>query len=610
MNSASDAVPPRLSTPAFRSLQLLRQALLLFWSAIDPYSTRRLLLALALVAIGALLAALTPLALKMVVDSFSAPTSSSFTPLGLILLYVAGQYVWRCSTELRSMLHGHAEQRLRRRIGLRLFDHLIRMPMRFIVSQQAGAMGETAEQGLRGAQMVLQHAIYTILPVAIELLIIALVLMQAGHPVYLAILGASAVAYSLAFYRGAAAVSESAERVSIRHIAAHGQLTDALVNAEAVKCFDAETTISSRYDAALGQTERAWHGFFTSYALNGIIVATIFALSLGTSLIFAMRDVAVGAMTLGDFVLIHAYVVRLVQPLEQLGFAVRDIAQGLSFLSSMLALLREKTEADERRRSSQSPTRGELIFENVTFSYGGERTVLKNVSLVVPAGKTVAIVGISGSGKSSLIRLLFRLYEPESGRIFIDGAPIRDMPLSTVRRAIAIVNQDPVLFHDTIARNIGFGRFGASRPEIEDAARLANLHSAILSMPDEYETVVGERGVKLSGGERQRVAIARAALKKPLVAVFDEATSSLDSRTEVEILRNLATLSDRCTTLVIAHRLSTIIHADEILVLHAGSIVERGKHEHLVAQHGHYAALWHAQQSGVRRDLAAPSNVG
>ena len=614
MSSSIAAATSDASPSTALSLASLREALRLFWSAADTYARRRLLLALALVATGALLAALTPLALKLVVDRLSTPAADPnyAAPLTLILLYVVGQWLWRCSSELRMMLHGHADQRLRRRIGLRLFDHLIRMPMRYLLTHKAGAMGESAEQGLRGAQMLLQHVVYTILPVIIELAAVAIVLIQAGHSLYIAILGSSAVAYMLAFHRWAKAIGKSAGEVSARHIDAHGQLTDALINAEVVKYFDAEASMSQRYDNALGSSESAWRRFLTSYAVNGVIVATIFAVSLATALVFAMREVASGAMTVGGFVLVNAYVVRLIQPLEQLGFAVRDIAQGLAFLSSMLALFREKTEADEKspsRHPQPSKGEGELIFANVSFGYRNERAVLRSVSFIVPAGKTVAIVGVSGSGKSSLIRLLFRLYEPDSGRILLDGVPISDLPLSAVRRSIAVVNQDPVLFHDTIARNIGFGKMGASQLEIEEAARLANLHDAIMSMPEEYATVVGERGLKLSGGERQRVAIARAALKKPLIAVFDEATSSLDSCTEAEILRNLAALSDQCTTLVIAHRLSTIVHADEILVLNAGVIVERGPHDQLLVHDGHYAALWRAQQSGMRREGETRASV-
>lgn len=587
------------------TLATLREALELIWSVADAYAKRRLLLALALVAAGALLAALTPLALKMVIDEFShagTPSGGNLTSLTLVLLYIAGQYLWRCSTELRMMLHGHADQRLRRRIGSRLFEHLIRMPLRFHLERKAGAMGETAEQGLRGYQMLLQHVVYTILPVTVELGVVAIVLVRAGHPFYLIILGISGIAYVAAFHRWANVIHEPSAGLSKTHIDAHALLTDSLINAETVKYFDAEAAISQRYDSALGQTESAWRQFFSSYATNGIIIATIFAASLGVSLLFALRDVERGAMTIGDFVLVNAYVVRLVQPLEMLGFAVRDVAQGLAFLRSMLTLFREKSEVDggsATRRNAAEPSRGELIFRDVSFGYREERIVLKSVTFTVCAGKTAAIVGVSGSGKSSLIRLLFRLYEPDSGSILLDGVPIGEMRLSEVRRAIAVVPQDTVLFHDTLAANVGFGRFGASRYEIEEAARIANLHDFIMSLPEQYETVVGERGLKLSGGERQRVAIARAALKRPRIVVFDEATSSLDSRTEKEILRNLAALSSQCTTLVIAHRLSTVVRADEILVLDGGAIVERGTHQQLLAMNGHYAALWQSQQSGA-----------
>lgn len=394
---------PRSSRTA---LQTLREALQLFWTVADRYAKRRLLLALALVAAGALLAALTPIALKLVIDSLSQKDPSGpayLAPLTLLILYALGQYLWRCSTELRMMVHGHAKQRVRRHIGRRLFEHLVRLPLRFHLEHKTGAMGETAEQG-------------------------------------------------------------------------------------------------------------------------------------------------------GD---------------------------------------------SSRSPSNARATRGELVFDEVSFCYRQERVVLKGVSFAVPAGRTVAVVGVSGSGKSSLIRLLFRLHEPDHGRILLDGVPVVDMSLSAVRQAIAVVPQDTVLFHDTIANNIGFGRNGSTQLEIEEAARLANLHEFIAGLPEGYETLIGERGLKLSGGERQRVAIARGTLKRPRIFVFDEATSPLDSRTEREILRNLLDLSSRSTTLVIAHRLSTVVHADEILVLDHGVIVERGTHDELRARNGCYAALWNAQQAGT-----------
>ena len=598
---APDANPS--SRPSRAALQTLREAVQLFWTVADGYAKRRLLLALALVALGALFAALTPIALKLVVDSLAAPQSGGalvLAPLALVLAYSLGQYLTRCSTELRMMLHGHAEQRVRRHIGRRLFEHLVRLPLRFHLERKTGAIGETAEQGIRGYQLLLQHCVYTILPVSIELLVVGVVLVHFGHAIYLVILAVSAVAYVVAFYHGAGAVKESAEGVSTSHIEAHAVLTDSLINHETVKYFDAEPVVCHRYDVALGRTESAWRRFFSRRAVNGLMVATIFAVSLGVSLAYAAQDVARGAMTVGDFVLVNAYIVRLVQPLEMLGYAVRDIAQGLAFLGSMLKLFREKREGESSRSPSDArATRGELVFEDVSFSYRQERAILRNVSFTVAAGRTVAVVGVSGSGKSSLIRLLFRLYEPDSGGIVLDGVPVTDMTLSAVRQAIAVVPQDTVLFHDTIANNIGFGRYGSTHPEIEEAARLANLHDFVVGLPEGYETLVGERGLKLSGGERQRVAIARAALKRPRIFVFDEATSSLDSRTEREILRNLVDLSSHSTTLVIAHRLSTIVHADEILVLDRGVIVERGTHDELRARNGHYATLWNAQQTGA-----------
>lgn len=600
--AVTDASQTSIHQP--RRVQTLREALQLFWSVADQFAKGRLLLALATVAIGALLAALSPIALKLVVDSLtdrSTPTYVLLTPLALVVLYVAGQYLFRCSSELRIMLHGHAEQRVRRRISRRLFEHLIRMPLRFHLERKAGALGETVEQGLRGYELLLQHLVYTVVPVTIEFLAVAIVLVHFHQSKYLIILALASIAYVAAFHRWATKIYQPSEDVSQAHIDSHGVLTDSLVNQEAIKYFDAEPVVCQRYDTALGHRESAWRRFFDQYAVNGLIVATIFGLSLGISLTYGVQDVMRGTMTVGDFVLVNAYVVRLVQPLELLGFAVRDIAQGLAFLNAMLSLLREKTEASGTAapdKKTRGP-RGELTFEHVSFSYQQERIILKDVSFKVPAGKIVAIVGFSGSGKSSLIRLLFRLYEPDTGRILLDGVPIADMPLSAVRQAIAIIPQDTVLFHQSIGSNIGVGRYGATQPEIEDAARIANLHDSIVSMPEAYETVVGERGMKLSGGERQRVAIARAVLKRPTIFVCDEATSSLDSRSEQAIMHNLVDLSSRCTMLVIAHRLSTVVHADEILVLNRGVIIERGTHDELRALGGYYAGLWDAQQSGA-----------
>jgi ATP-binding cassette subfamily B protein len=588
----------------------LRAAFRLLWRAADVYARRRLILVLVLVVLGALFTAATPLALKVVIDALgSAASISNLHPMVLVILFVGSQYLTRCSTELRALVHAYAEQRIHRRIGRQLFEHLIRLPLQFHLERKVGAVAETTAQGLKGYQLLLTHVVQTILPVVIELGFVAAVLLHFNRPVYLVVIAISSVAYALVFQHGARAGRDSAHVASGTHIVAHGVLTDSLLNQETVKCFGAESFVCRRYDTALGAVESAWRSFFTRRVTNGLMTATIFAVSLGFSLVHAADEVARGTMTVGDFVLVNAYIARLVQPLEMLGYAVRDVAQSLAFLDSMLALFRETKEEPCSVARQGNLTRGELIFQNVSFAYRPERPVLKGVSFVVPAGKTVAIVGVSGSGKSSLIRLLFRLYSANSGTILIDGLPTSEIPLSEVRRAIAVVPQDTVLFHDTIGQNIGFGRLGATQDEIEAAARLANLHDLIAGLPDGYETVVGERGLKLSGGERQRVAIARAALKKPLLYVFDEATSSLDTRSEREILRNLMDLSSHSTTLIIAHRLSTVVHADEIIVLDQGVIAERGTHRQLLARGGHYAALWEAQHSVITREAEANAAV-
>jgi ATP-binding cassette subfamily B protein len=301
-------------------------------------------------------------------------------------------------------------------------------------------------------------------------------------------------------------------------------------------------------------------------------------------------------MTIGTFILVNTYMFRLVQPLETIGYAMQQISQGFAFLHQLLGIFREPAEDSQETTSKLLDDSGEVHFKDVCARYEG-RVVLERVSFSVPAGRTLAIVGTSGAGKSTIVRLLVRLIEPESGKIFVDGLQSTHYPLSALRHAIAVVPQDTVLFNESIGYNIGFGRQDASQAEIERAAKLAHLHDFVISLPEGYDTKVGERGVKLSGGEKQRVSIARAAIKRPHIYIFDEATSSLDSRTEREILQNIRELSRNCTAIIIAHRLSTVVHADEIIVLEKGEIVERGTHSALLKQNGRYFGLWEAQQS-------------
>lgn len=591
------------------SLRSLREALRLLWSESDSYIRRRLGLALSLVIGYSALTALAPIAFAYLVDLFAGIRVDLFAdsrksdgavniglPVMLVGAYVLSQFLVRALSAVRDLLHGRGEQRLYRYLSRRLFAHIVGLPLRFHLERKTGAMGETLTQGLHGYQMLLQHSVYTILPALVEFGTIILVLIVFGHPLYLIIYAVAALSYAYAFARGAAAVTEPARAASSSHVEAHAVMTDSLLNYETVKYFNAEIAVYDKYDIALERTESAWARFYRLRTLNSLVVGLIFACSLAAALGYAAYEVMRGTMTLGDFVLINSYMLRITVPLEMVGYAVRDVSQGLAFLSRMLDIFREKPEWDPADKRGEGPeTRGELVFDHVNFSYRSDRVILRDVSFSVPAGRTVAIVGISGSGKSSLIRLLFRLCDPDSGQVVLDGVPISEMPLSALRQSIAVVPQDLVLFNDTIANNIAFGRWGATREGVERAARLAHLHTFIASLPDGYDTMVGERGLKLSGGERQRVAIARAAVKQPRIYVFDEATSSLDTRTEREILRNLTEVSKGCTTLVIAHRLSTIVHADEIVVLEQGTIIERGSHASLIAADGAYAALWRVQ---------------
>ena len=561
-------------------------------------------LALLIVLVSSALAALSPVLLKLIVDRLTNLNTSTDT-LGrvyllagiLVAAYAGSHWLVRSLGELRGFVVGRADQRLHRRLSLRLFKHVMALPLRFHLDRKTGALSQTLTNGLLGYRMVVQHLVLTVMPVILEIATMSTVLLMLGQPVFLGIIGVTLLCYAIAFSVGAIRLTVPSRAVSGAHVDANALLTDSILNYETIKSFCAEPRMHRRMDDAFAQTETNWALFFSRKALNGVLVGTIFALSLGTSVYIAVREVQQGRMSLGDFVLVHAYMLQIFRPMEMLGFAFRDIAQGVAFIEKMIEVFRQESEeAIGKNGKVLLSGSGELIFDEVSFSYTEERPILENVSFRVPAGKTVALVGASGSGKSSLIRLLMRFWEPDSGRIVFDGLPISDISRSSLREAVAVVPQDTVLFNDTIAYNIAMGLADSSDKDIRAAAKLAHIHDFIKAQPDGYETRVGERGLKLSGGEKQRVAIARAALKKPRIFVFDEATSSLDSKTEQKILRNIEEVSKGTTTLVIAHRLSTIVEADEILVLERGKIVERGTHRELLRHHGAYQAMWSAQQ--------------
>lgn len=592
-------------TSAAKEFSTLRPTIALIWSMADFTAKRALLYAVLAVCVTALITALMPFLLQSIIDrlTISGILPTLFVVIALIAAYVLGQFSSRVFTELRTLATGIGEQRTRKLIGYRTFSHLLDLPLRFHLNHKSGSVGEATEQGLAGIQTLIGQCLYIVLPLIIEFLAISVVLLSLGHTSYFTILAVAGIAYAITFIRCARDVRRFAERAVEAHLDARAVLTDSLLNYETIKYFGAEPTQSARYRNSLSNRESGWIALFRCRLKYSIITGAIFAGSLGVTMAYAAHETLAGTLTVGGFVLVISYALRLIQPLENLGNAIREVAQSLASISRLLDLLCEASEppsvslrSSDTRRVPTGPAA--LTFEAVRFGYSPRRRILEDVTFHVPAGSTLAIVGTSGSGKSSIVRLLYRLFEPDAGRILIDDQPTTALPREMVRSAIAVVPQDTVLFNDTIARNISLGRPDCTSEDIEQAARLAHLDGLIALLPQGYDTIVGERGLKLSGGERQRIAIARAALKRPRIIVFDEATSSLDTNTEREILSNLTELSKTATTVMIAHRLSTVIHADQIVVLDRGTIVECGTHRELLQHGGHYARLWYAQKSG------------
>ena len=587
---------------------VLRELLPYVWPADRPDLRWRVVFALlALVAAKAITLAV-PIAYKQVVDWLTGHASGAGVanvsaiglaalPAMLIIAYGVGRVLMVLFAQFRDIWFTVVAQHAVRELAIKTFRHLHALSLRFHLERRTGGLSRVIERGVNGVDTIVRMAVLNSIPTAVELLMISGLVAYYFGWIYVLVVLATVLLYVWFTFVA------SERRIAIRRdmndsdTEAHSKAVDSLLNYETVKYFGNEELEAKRFDASIARYVKAAIRTYTSLGVLNTGQAIIFTIGTVICMLLAARDVTRGTLTVGDFVMINAILMQLYVPLNFMGMVYREIKQGLIDIETMFALLHEPAEIVDRPGAKTLRVRkGEIKFENVSFAYDPERPILKNVSFEVPAGKMVAIVGPSGAGKSTISRILFRFYEISRGKVLIDGQNIRDVTQASLRAAIGMVPQDTVLFNDTIEYNIRYGKPDASSAEVREAARLAQIHEFIVTLPQGYDSLVGERGLKLSGGEKQRVAIARTILKSPPILMLDEATSALDSHTEKEIQDALERVAENRTSLVIAHRLSTVVHADNVIVLDHGEIVEHGTHLELLAKGGLYASLWARQR--------------
>lgn len=539
-----------------------------------------------------------PLVLKEIVDHLDVNQGMLLTvPIGFLLAYGAMRLASGFFNELRDVLFAKVRYRAMRRLTIRTLNHLHNLSLRYHLERKIGALTADLQRGSASLSALLNYFTFNIIPIMVELLMVTIVLITHYDFTFTIVIFASVavyVAFTISVMNWRMQYRLEMNRLDSK---ASNEALDSLINYETVKYFNNEVMESERCDQTLAQWEHNATLSQTSMSALNFGQSAIIALGVTLIMIFAAREVVDGQMSIGDIVLVNAFLLQLFMPLGFLGIVYRQIHYALADMDHLVKLLEEPAEiVDKQSAKELKVTQGRVCFEQVGFSYVPERSILSGLNFVIEPGKKLAIVGASGAGKSTVVRLLFRFYDVQSGRITIDGQDIRDVTQQSLRQSIGIVPQDTVLFNESIYYNLSYADPSAPREAIISAAKRSHIHEFIESLPDKYDTLVGERGLKLSGGEKQRVAIARVLIKSPKILVFDEATSALDSKNEQAILADMKEVSANFTTLVIAHRLSTIVDADEIIVLDQGHIVEQGKHAFLVNQKGHYANLWALQQ--------------
>ena len=585
------------------SLSIIRRVIPYLWPDDQPWVKRRVVGALAALVLSKVIAVLTPFLYKAAVDGLTPETATPAWALGagavaLTVAYGVARAFNIGFQQLRDVIFARVGQRALRRLASQTFTHMHRLSMRYHITRKTGGLSRIIERGVKGVEFLLRFLLFSIGPLVLELALIAIILFFVFDVWYLLIVLATIALYVAFTFRVTEWRVRIRKEMNDQDTDANQKAIDSLLNFETVKYFGAERREAGRYDEAMAGYEKA--ALTTAYSLAFLNFGQAILITAGLVGVMVLAAIGVqsGDLTVGDFVMVNAYMIQITMPLNFLGTVYREIRQALVDMGEMFGLLEQPAEiVDAKDAEPLAVSGGRIEFRDVWFGYEAARPILQGVTLTVGAGETVAVVGPSGSGKSTIGRLLFRFYDVDRGAVLIDGQDLRDVTQPSVHSQIGVVPQDTVLFNDTLRYNVAYGRPDAPFAELEAAARAAKIDGFIASLPDGYETTVGERGLKLSGGEKQRVGIARTLLKDPPILLLDEATSALDTETEREIQAELRAMAEGRSVIMIAHRLSTVIDADRIVVLEGGRIVEEGRHEELITAHGRYAAMWSRQQA-------------